>query len=628
MIPWIKAVTILPLQLMGSSMKLRFTLTAKIFVMILVVQVLVIFFNSFIAMNSARDSARDIVSHSTNTKLKGDSSSVWKYYYSYYGSLSLAGNTLINPQGQSIAGDFEFVDLISKELDDVATIFIKDGDDYTRLVTSIRDAQGQRILGTKLGKDSAAYDSMKAGKAYFGQAKILGENYFTSYQPLVDVNQEQVGILFIGVSTKAAEGIAAKDLEDLVFTIAVIGLISLFIALVLFFLFSSFIVVRPIKRVVLRLQDIADGEGDLTKVLEISSNDELRALAEAVNKTLVLIRNLVGAIKSEAQNLDQVGADLSSNASESAAAINEITANIESIRRQVEHQAASTVETHATVAEIADKLSIFTEMTDEQSQSVGASSQAIHKLTQSMADFTTVLEANALQVDQLSKASESGQSGISTVTELTQKILAESEALEEANTIIQNIASQTNLLSMNAAIEAAHAGDAGKGFAVVADEIRKLAETASQQGQSIGDSLKNLKETIVQVSVSAESARTQFSSVYDMAKTVRAGEESVLARMNSQREEGKLALNSMENISSISLRIQQNSQTMNIGTQEVVNEMKQLTRITEEINGSIHEITIGTQEINAAMQIVHKVSQDNQASINELIRQIARFKLA
>ena len=138
-------------------------------------------------------------------KLKGDLNSVNKYIYEYYGSIHSNADSLYDARWNSIANDYVFIDRLKNELNVEVSIFIKQDDDFIRMTTTIFDLDGVRAVGTWLGKDSVAYQSVIRGKSYIGKADILGVEYLTGYQPIFAGDNEIIGLVFIGIPFEAAQ---------------------------------------------------------------------------------------------------------------------------------------------------------------------------------------------------------------------------------------------------------------------------------------------------------------------------------------------------------------------------------------------------------------------------------------
>ena len=130
-----------------------------------------------------------------------------KYINTSYGTLTQGDETLLDSEGQSIEGRFDVVDTILEDLGDESTIFVKVKDDFKRIATNIMSDKGERAIGTFLGNDHNAYKRAINGELYIGEAKILGESYYTAYQPIKDKNDNVIGLLFIGTPTKTLDNI-------------------------------------------------------------------------------------------------------------------------------------------------------------------------------------------------------------------------------------------------------------------------------------------------------------------------------------------------------------------------------------------------------------------------------------
>jgi methyl-accepting chemotaxis protein len=385
--------------------------------------------------------------------------------------------------------------------------------------------------------------------------------------------------------------------------------------------------IKPIAKVAFTLKDISEGEGDLTRSIQEKGNDEIADLARYFNLTLEKIKNLVKTIKQETVVLFDIGNELSSNMTQTASAINEITANIQSIKGRVINQSASVTETNATMEQITTSIDQLNRYIENQSASVSESSSAIEEMLANIQSVAQTLHKNAKNVKELTESSEVGRSGLQDVATDIQEILRESEGLLEINQVMENIASQTNLLSMNAAIEAAHAGEAGKGFAVVADEIRKLAESSSEQSKIISTVLKKIKGSIDKISSATDVVLNKFETIDTGVKTVADQEESSRNAMEEQGEGSKQILEAIGQLNDITQQVKDKSTEMLEGSKEVIAEGKNMENATQEITGGMNEMAAGSEQINTAVTEVNGISIKNRDNINLLVKEVSKFKV-
>jgi methyl-accepting chemotaxis protein len=386
-------------------------------------------------------------------------------------------------------------------------------------------------------------------------------------------------------------------------------------------------IAKPIVNVSRTLKDISEGEGDLTKQIAVKSKDEIGDLARYFNMTLEKIGGLVITIKKQAVTLSNIGTDLSSNMTETAAAINEITTNIQSIKSRVLSQSASVTETNATMEQILININKLNELIEQQSSGVSRSSSAIEQMLANIQSVTQTLIKNADNVRDLANASEIGRSGLQGVAEDIQEIARESEGLLEINSVMENIASQTNLLSMNAAIEAAHAGEAGKGFAVVADEIRKLAESSGTQSKTISGILKKIKDAIDKIIKSTDGVLNKFEAIDSGVKTVSDQEGNIRSAMEEQSTGSQQILEAIGQLTNITHLVKSGSMEMLEGSNEVIQESKNLEMVTQEITDGMNEMATGAEEINVAVSEVNNISGENKENIDILVQEVSRFKV-
>jgi methyl-accepting chemotaxis protein len=481
---------------------------------------------------------------------------------------------------------------------------------------------GQNLQASEsiLGQEGIAMmeSSLQSGKPAF----IIFDNNLIQNYPFLIGDSTNYWILTSSVPIKTI----LKDVEAITRFTLIFAIISIITAAgMIYFIVRK--ITKPIVDVSLTLKDISEGEGDLTKSIEVKSKDEIGDLAHYFNQTLEKIKNMVIVIKQQAVVLFDIGSELASNMTETAAAINEITSNIQSIKGQVINQSASVTETNATMEQITLNIDKLNGHIENQTSSVAQSSSAIEEMLANIQSVTQTLIKNADNVKDLASASEVGRTGLQEVASDIQEIARESEGLLEINAVMENIASQTNLLSMNAAIEAAHAGEAGKGFAVVADEIRKLAESSGEQSKTISTVLKKIKDSIDKITRSTDAVLNKFEAIDSGVRVVSDQEENIRNAMEEQSTGSQQILEAISQLNNITQMVKGGSMEMLEGSKEVIQESKNLEMVTQEITNGMNEMATGTDQINTAVNRVNNISGENKANINTLVQEVAKFKV-
>ncbi|GHU47231.1 methyl-accepting chemotaxis protein [Spirochaetia bacterium] len=424
----------------------------------------------------------------------------------------------------------------------------------------------------------------------------------------------------------AREDKLMKPLTDLTAVLIIVIALGLVLALAAAVILGK-LIADPIVKVTLTLKDISEGAGDLTKTVAAKSNDEVGDLARYFNATVGTIRDLVASIKKQATILSDIGNNLSADMNETAAAINEITATIQSIKGRVLNQSASVTQTNATMEQMTANIDKLNGHIEKQTGSVSRSSSAIEQMLANIQSVTQTLIKNSGNVHELAEAADVGRQGLQDVAADIQEIARESEGLMEINAVMENIASQTNLLSMNAAIEAAHAGEAGKGFAVVADEIRKLAESSSEQSKTISTVLKKIKTSIDKITVSTDSVLNKFEAIASDVKTVADQEENIRSAMEEEGQGNRQIMESISQLNEVTIMVKNGSEEMLEGSLQVITEGKNLEMATQEIAGGMNEMALGADQINVAVNEVNTLSGSNKENIDILLKEVSRFKI-
>ena len=315
---------------------------------------------------------------------------------------------------------------------------------------------------------------------------------------------------------------------------------------------------QPLRGVVAALNDIANGEGDLTQRLAVNSQDEVGDVSKAFNHFVERIQELVAQVGNVSQRI--------ASESESLSRISgQYTRQMLEHSKETEQVASAVNEMSATAQSVSSAAS----------NAANATSQAAQNSEQASDVVNTAIGS----INSLVQEVDSASSVISMLAQETAKIGSVVD-------VIRGIAEQTNLLALNAAIEAARAGDQGRGFAVVADEVRALAARTQQSTQEINTMLQTLQQGVRQA-VDAMDGSQQHSQ-----ETV-----SETARIEDSLSTVNQAVNM---INDMNLQIATAAEEQHAVTEEISRNLENIQHIVQDLSSAAIKSEQTTQEMASA----------------------------
>ncbi len=334
-----------------------------------------------------------------------------------------------------------------------------------------------------------------------------------------------------------------------------------------------------IKKLSDMIKDIASGEGDLTKRVEISTDDEIGEMAYWFNIFMDKLQNIMKSIcdntnilNSSASNLSVISSQMASGAEETASQANAVAAASEELSVSTSNIAAG-----------AEEISLM-----------------LNTVAASIEEMTTSISEVAVNTNKAEQVALKVNSRITETCEVINKLGTAAKEIDNIIELINDIADQTNLLALNATIEAARAGEAGKGFAVVANEVKELAKESAKSTDQIKNKVDYIQDSTFKVVESVMEVTKVISELTEIST-------SIAAAMEEQSSTTGEIANNMGSVNQSSVDISKNIQGVAKGTQEVsinIQGMNQSTRqtasIVDQTNKSVRELA----ELSSSLQEV------------------------
>lgn len=331
--------------------------------------------------------------------------------------------------------------------------------------------------------------------------------------------------------------------------------IVVIVMVVTYFLLRN-IVLKPLAKMSDISRDIAKGEGDLTKRVPCDGNDEIAHMGGYFNEFIEKLQHMIKKVAHVTDKVASASVELSATAEE-------ISKGTDTLTSRASQTAAAVEEMNATVGQVA--------------QNSGKAASLAQDTVKTAQEGGTVVSSTISGMQQLSEA-------VSNSATIISDLGKSSDQIGEIVRTIEDIADQTNLLALNAAIEAARAGEQGRGFAVVADEVRKLAERTTKATKEIGDMIRQIQHD----------TRGAVDSMQQGTQKVTAGVDLVNKTGEALSQIVRMVSESADMIRQIAVA----SEEQSVATQQIASDIENVAKVTKESSSGAHESAKASQDLS------------------------------
>ena len=522
---------------------------------------------------------------------------------------------------QELISSNKFLDEYAKLLDCDLTVFCG----AKRVATTLSDSSGRSLAGTVMDNQEVLDAVYKENKVYTGVLADQGLKYFSMYSQFPTDDPGSQIMVFAGTSFDHAQKII-NILSNLIIG-AVAGIILIMSVILLFILIRN--VLRPVNKTLKAFANLnsSTDTADLTQRIDFTVHNELGEICKNVNDFIGSQHDIMKEVDECGTSLQSVGETLASASQQSAGAIQEVMANINSVKSSVSKQTSALESVQSVLNSNIKGITNLDQLIENQSAGIVQSSASIEEMVGNITSVSNSVNKMADEYQSLIKIVKDGKQRQDDVAANVNTMAQQSEHLAEANSVISQIAEQTNLLAMNAAIEAAHAGEAGKGFSVVADEIRKLAENSAEQSKAIKLELDNISKSINTVVKASEISVEDFVQISDKVVSTERLVREIDNAMVEQKEASHQVLQALHEINDATSNVQSTSKQMSNDVNSAKQQADNLEIISRTVEGAMNEMSLGINEITIAAHHVSDMANSTRENIDVLDKLLSKFTL-
>ena len=346
------------------------------------------------------------------------------------------------------------------------------------------------------------------------------------------------------------------------------------------------IIITPIKTVVSALKDISQGEGDLTRRIDIDTRDEIGELAKWFNAFIARLNNIVVDIGSNSETVTASSGELLSVSEQMAEDAEDLSGRSNSVATAAEEMSSS--------------MNSVAAASEQASTNLGTVASAAGQMKLTLGEV-------AANCEKARGVSQNASLKVETASQRVELLGASAREINKVTEVITDIAEQTNLLALNATIEAARAGEAGKGFAVVASEIKGLASQTAEATLDIKDKIKGIQNSTDDTVRDVEQITHVISEVTEIVAAIAAAieEQSVSAT-----------------------EIAENIEQASTGIGEVNENVAQSSQVSSEISSDISKVNSVAVDMTSQSNQMKKSAQDLSDLSSKLRNMIGVFKVS